>query len=153
MTPHVGIVYLVDGKLWIDSAPVAEASNFGDLAFHKLQHEQYWKQLVEQGVAPDTEYTEFPRGRVSYERQSHKFTLLADECILRRKTLVSAILQRMNLPVGHTKIGADGGYRCSECLRRDNLGEIRRHSESGKTSRKSEQGQRSGEASANAKIP
>jgi len=64
-----------------------------------LEHEQYWRQLVKKGVAPETGYTEFPRGRVSYDRRSGQFILLADRCILRQRKLVGAILSRMHLPV------------------------------------------------------
>src|SRR5271156_6239471 len=97
--PHVGIFYLVGGMLQIDSTPLARAGNFGNLAFHESEHEQYWRQLVKKRVAPDTEYTEFPRGRVSHDRRNGQFTLLADACILRQKSLVSTILARMQLPV------------------------------------------------------
>ena len=116
--PEVGIAYLVGGKLWIDATPLAEAGHVGDLAFHCRGHEEYWRQLVEQGAVPNTEHDEFPRGRVSYDRQSGQFTLLADLCILRQKCLVSAILSRMCLPVRRTKIGTDDIYRCGLCVRR-----------------------------------
>jgi hypothetical protein len=115
--PEVGIVYLVGGKLWIDATPFARAASFGDLAFHELEHERWWAQLVKKGVAPATVYTEFPRGRVSFDRRSGEFRFLADECIVRRKRLVAAILKRMNLPVRRTRIGTDGGYCCGGCAR------------------------------------
>jgi hypothetical protein len=50
-------------------------------------HSQYWEQLVKERAVPDTEYERFPRGRVSYDRKSGKFELLADPCILRRASL------------------------------------------------------------------
>jgi hypothetical protein len=117
VTPQIGVFYLLGGKLWIDATPLARAGNLGDLAFHELEHEQFWRQLVNKGVAPDTEYTEFPRGRVSYDRRSGEFTLLADLCILWQEGLVKTILSRMRLPVRCTKTGTDAGYRCHGCLR------------------------------------
>jgi hypothetical protein len=113
----VGIIYFVGGKLWFDATPLVRANNFGDIAFHELEHEQWWTQLVKKGIAPNTAYTEFPRGRVSFDRRNKEFRFLADPCILRRKNLVSAVLKRMNLPVRHTQIGTDGGYRCGQCER------------------------------------
>jgi len=89
------------------------------LAFHELEHEQYWKQLVKTGVAPDTEYTDLPRGRVSYDRRSGQFTLLADRCTLREKNLVGTILSRMHLPARDTETGMDSDYRCPRCQRRN----------------------------------
>jgi hypothetical protein len=117
--PEVGIVYLVGDKLLIDTSPLARARKLGDLAFHELEHEQWWSQLVKRRIVPDTDYTEFPRGRVSFDRRHEEFGFLADECILRRETLVAAILERMNLPVQDTKIGTDGGYRCGGCTRHE----------------------------------
>lgn len=70
------------------------------------------------GVAPDTE---FPRGRVSYDRRSGWFTLLTDLCILRQKSLVRAILSRLRLPSGARKSERNGGYRCGICVRSELL--------------------------------
>jgi hypothetical protein len=116
--PEVGIIYLVGEKLWIDSTAVARAMNLGDYAIHERDHQRYWEQLVKRGDCPDTRDDRYPRGRVSYNRGSGKFTLLADRCILGKKSLVSKILSRMNLPVGGTKLDRDSHYRCYRCLGR-----------------------------------
>jgi hypothetical protein len=110
--PEVGIIYLVGDKLWIDATAVARARNFGDFLFHERYHFQYWEQLVKQGVVPNTDYEEYPRGRVSYDRKSGRFKLLVDRCILSEKSLVAAILLEMNLPARGTETGADNLYRC-----------------------------------------
>jgi hypothetical protein len=49
---------------------------------------------------------------VSYNEKTGKYTLLADRCILGRKSLVSEILSRMNLPVRGTKLDTSRCYRC-----------------------------------------
>ena len=117
--PCVGIVYLVGDKLWIDAAPVARGMNFGDFVIHQRDHQEFWKQLVNQGAVPSTQHDEFPRGRVSYNKKSGKFTLLADDCILREKSLVASILSRMHLPARGTEIRADSLYRCFRCSGRN----------------------------------
>jgi hypothetical protein len=117
--PNVGIIYLVGDKLWIDATPVARAGNFGDFSFHERQHFQYWEQLVKQRAVPDTEYEQYPRGRVSYDRKSGKFEFLADPCILSEKSLVAAILLQMNLPTRRTEMSTDDLYRCFRCLERN----------------------------------
>ncbi|HXN18460.1 MAG TPA: hypothetical protein VN875_09035 [Candidatus Binatus sp.] len=117
--PEVGIIYLVGKKLWIYSTPVARAMNFGGNLIHKRDHQRYWEQLVKRGDGPDTGDDRYPRGRVSYNGGSGKFTLLADRCILGKKSLVSKILSRMNLPVGGTKLDRDSHYRCYRCLGRN----------------------------------
>jgi hypothetical protein len=115
----VGIVYLVGDRLWIETTPVAQAMNVGDFSFHERYHYQYWEQLVKQKAVPDTEYEQCPRGRVSYDKKSGKFTLLADRCILREQSLIEAILSRMCLQARDTETGTDRMYRCSGCLRRN----------------------------------
>jgi hypothetical protein len=116
-TAQVGIVYLVGDKLWIDSTPIAGAGRYANSAIHEPNHLDYWSQLVRSGDVPDVEYEEPPRGRVAYNRKTGKYTLLADRCILGRKSLVSQILSRMHLPPKDTETGTDSHYRCSRCLR------------------------------------
>jgi len=117
-TPKVGIVYLVGDKLWLDATPLTEAGHFGDFAIHERDHYQYWAQLVRGGAVPDAQYEEYPRGRVAYNTKTAKFLLLADRCILGRKSLVSKIFSRLHLPPKETETGTDSHYRCSRCLGR-----------------------------------
>lgn len=116
--PEVGIFFLVGTKLWIDSTPLAEAGQSSDFIFHDRDHINYRAQLVGKGDVADDEYEEHPRGRVAYNRKRGTFMLLADTCILSKKTLVETILKRMHLPIKDTDTGADGHYRCFRCLGR-----------------------------------
>jgi hypothetical protein len=114
--PKVGIIYLVGGKLLIDSTPVAQAGSYGDSAIHERDHISYWAELVQSGRIPNSEYEEFPRGRVAFDTKSGKFTLLADVCILSRKGVVSKILSRLHIAPKDTETGTDSHYRCYRCL-------------------------------------
>ncbi len=116
--PRVGIFYLVQKKLSIDATPLAEAERFCDFAIHERDHYQYWAQLVSSGVVPVAEYEKYPRGRVAYNEKTGRFTLLADRCILRKKSLVRTILKRMHLPVRGAQVGKDSHYRCFRCFGR-----------------------------------
>lgn len=118
---EVGIVYLVGGKLWIDSTPVARSTNVGGYMIHERDHHVYWKWLVKQIAVPDIGYDRYPRGRVSYSSESGKFTFLADRCILRQKMLVATIFMRMHIPDRDAETGADRLYRCFRCLGRSPL--------------------------------
>jgi hypothetical protein len=115
-SPKVGIIYLVGGELLIDSTPLARAGRYGDFRIHELAHFDFWAKLMKGGKVPNTEYEEFPRGRVAYHTKSGKFTLLADECILSQEDVVSEILSQLNIPPKDTEMGMDSHYRCFSCL-------------------------------------
>ena len=115
--PHVGIFWLVNGKLSIDSMPLGEAEPYGDHLTHPRSHIDVWGQWRLDGKVPgESEYEESPRGRVMYNTKTQRFTLLADRCILRDKGVVSRIMSEMHLPGENTDKGTDAHYRCSACL-------------------------------------
>jgi hypothetical protein len=115
--PHVGIFWLLNGKLIIDSMPLAEAEPYGDHMTHPRSHIDVWGQWRLVGKVPgESEYEEFPRGRVMYNTKTRRFTLLADKCILRDKGIISKIMSALSLPKT-TKTGTDEHYRCTHCLR------------------------------------
>ncbi len=114
--PDVGIFWLVNGNLLIDSTPLGKAEDYGDFLTHPRGHAEVWEQYQLNGtVPPEMEYEEPPRGRVTYNAKTRKFSLLADRCILSRRITVTKIKTQMGLPKD-TKIGGDSHYRCSACL-------------------------------------
>jgi hypothetical protein len=115
--PHVGIFWLLHGKLVIDSTPLSEAEPYGDHLTHPAGHDTVWRKFQKSGIVPaDIEYEEPPRGRVIYNTKARRFTLLADKCILRDKSAVSKIKSAMGLP-RNTEADTDIHYRCSVCIR------------------------------------
>ena len=114
--PRVGLFYFVEGKLWIDATPLAEAGSYGDFRIHEPGHLGDWNELVSRGVVPDAEYEVFSRGRVVYHTKTGQYTLYADPCVLRRKELVRRIIRKMGLPKDHTRTRTDDPYRCQRCL-------------------------------------
>ena len=114
---EVGIVYFVDGSLHVDSSPVLAGGSYGHFVIHDADHFQYWARLVAEGSVPNTEYEEYPRGRVAYDTRSKEFSLLADKCILTDASLVSKVLGTLNLSKEKVRIQPDSHYRCFECLR------------------------------------
>ena len=126
--PHVGIFWLVKGKLILDSTTLNEAEPYGDHVTHPRSHIDVWQQYQRLGkVPPECEYEEHPRGRVMHHPKSGEFMILADKCITDHKELVSEIKKTLHLPVKKTKIGSDPHYRCFFCLygkdEDDDLGE------------------------------
>ena len=114
--PRLGIFWLVDGKLLIDSSPLSKCEEYGDHWNYPGSHIDVWEQRRRVGKAPaGSEYEEYARGRVMCDMKSKRFTLLADRCILRRKDLIADIKKALCLPK-QTSLGTDPHYRCFTCL-------------------------------------
>jgi hypothetical protein len=124
LEPHVGIAYLVEGQLLLDTTPLGEAGEYLDFKIHERSHLKYWAELVSKRLVPDVEYEELPRGRAVFNTKSGMFTLYADRCILGRKDVVKKLIANLHLPKGETKTETDAHYRCAACLRRDPEAEL-----------------------------
>ncbi len=117
--PRLGIFWLVDGKLLIDSVPLSGSEQYGNNLNYPCSHIEVWEKWQRTGKAPaPSEYEEFPRGRATYNSKTNAFTLLADRCILKRKDLIGKIKEELRLPK-RTALGTDPHYRCFRCLYRN----------------------------------
>ena len=116
--PHVGIFWLIDQRIIIDTTPVSKAESYSTALNHPTSHIDYWTRLQRTGaVLPEVEYEELPRGRVVFYRREQRFTLYADACILRKKNVVAKLLRLMHLP-DDTALSTDPHYKCYRCLTR-----------------------------------
>jgi hypothetical protein len=114
--PHVAIFWVVSGNALIDSTPLSQAEPYVDFLIHAGGHDKVWQRYQQSGlVAADMEYEESPRGRVMYNTETQRFTLLADKCILKNNGVVKKIMSAMNLPSKTTDKGTDEHYQCSAC--------------------------------------
>ncbi len=114
--PLLGIFWLINDKLEIDSAPIAEASPYGSNVTHPADHTDLWEVWQHSGRAPQfSPYEEYPRGRTIHSLRTGEVTIFADRCIIERKDIVKQIKEALHLPE-ITEIGTDPHYRCSKCL-------------------------------------
>ena len=113
--PRVGIFWVVDGKLLIDSTPLSRAEPYGDFLTHPRSHYAVWGEFQHRGSVPiDLEYEEAPRGRVMYDGKARRFQVLADHCILKNRAWVEQIKKELRLP-RLISLGGDSHYRCPDC--------------------------------------
>jgi hypothetical protein len=113
---HLGIFWLVDGKLIFDSSPLSEAEPYGDHMTHPRSHVNVWEKFERRGLVPrGSEYEEYPRGRVMLDTTDEGFTILADKCILKRKGMIAQIKRALHL-LKKVKLDTDSHYRCPRCL-------------------------------------
>lgn len=114
--PRLGIFWLVDGRLLIDSTRLSECEPYGDHLNYPSSHIRVWERWQQIGKAPvESEYEEYARGRVMCDMKTKRFTLLADRCILKRKDLIVQIKKELHLPM-QTSLDTDPHYRCFTCL-------------------------------------
>jgi hypothetical protein len=60
--PHLGIFWLVDGKLIFDILPLSKAQPYGDHMTHPRSHIRVWATFERSGRVPrGSEYDEYPR--------------------------------------------------------------------------------------------
>ena len=115
--PLVGIFWMFEGRLIIDSSPLSEAEVYGDCLTHRNSHIDFWtEQQRTRAIPPEIEYEESPRGRVTYDTKLRKYHLLADRCILKNEAAVARIMKAMHLPV-NTIVDTDAHYVCAGCKR------------------------------------
>jgi hypothetical protein len=94
--PYVGIIFLVGKRLLIDRTPVCEGGVYGDFRIHERGHDMYWETMKETGVVPqDSEYDDYPRGRVAFNTKTEKYSLFIDRCILKDKSIVKKIISEL----------------------------------------------------------
>jgi len=115
--PRLGIFWLVGGKLIMESAPISAAEPYGGPADASSESQRSVGNSIS-GLDPfpaDMKYDQPPRGRVMFDTRSQRFTVLADLCILRNKSIARRIMSELKLPK-NTKTNADSCYRCSACF-------------------------------------
>lgn len=116
--PCVGIFWLVDDQLLIEMTPLRAAEPYGNCLTHPSSHIGVWQRYQQSGRVPvDMDYEEQPRGRVIYDRVAEAFTVLADQCILKRKAWIERIKKTLRLPKDLT-VRTDPHYKCFRCLGR-----------------------------------
>jgi hypothetical protein len=58
--PRVGIIFVIDGRIWIDATPVTEAVDYGEFKIHERGHDKYWDELLGMAIVAESEYDELP---------------------------------------------------------------------------------------------
>jgi hypothetical protein len=117
-TPEVGIIYFINGELYIDGTPVREAEHYGDFLIHSKDHYTYWEEELSSNNSPirllakGKDYDYYPRGRVVYNTVEDRFSIYLDKCIIDN---VKQIISLMHLPKAKSEILKDRHYQCSRC--------------------------------------
>ncbi len=113
--PAVGIFWVVEGKPLAFGDSLNDAEQWGEFKNYKEDHIHLWQFLQRNGIVPpDSEYEDYPRGRVVYNTRTASFMFFADRCILKNRPIVEHLLAELHLPAT-TKTESDPHYRCRKC--------------------------------------
>lgn len=79
--PHVGLFYVVDGKLYWEGIPVAQASGTPYFKSYPKKHSDYWKAGLVPRMPMYRRYgpDHFPRGRVVLDVKKNRNNSLSKE--------------------------------------------------------------------------
>jgi hypothetical protein len=115
--PEVGIFFVYNGEVLIDSKPLCVTEPYVQFKSADLEYDRYWKFGQRYGVVPrEIEYDEVPRGRVEYDINEKKFHVYADHCILKDRKALDDINREFHLPSASTgDPERDPQYRCAGC--------------------------------------
>jgi hypothetical protein len=116
--PEVGIFFVYNGEVLIDSKPLCVTEPFGKFKSDDYEYDLLWKFPQRHGAVPrDIEYDEVPRGRVEYDVNEKKFHVYADPCILEDRKALDEIYRQFHLPSTNTEEPErDPHYRCPGCI-------------------------------------
>lgn len=117
--PEVGIFWVIDNEVYLDTTPVREAENYGDFKVHDVDHFSYWEDQLSSSRSPihlqakGKDYDYFPRGRTVYAVDEDKYYVYVDKCI--DKTMVNKVISLMRLPLAKVEVKYDRHYQCAKC--------------------------------------
>jgi hypothetical protein len=121
--PAVGIFWRINRTLVIDRSTLEEAEPYSDCLTHEAGHYERWQQwqtlgparLARKGFPAQiawTEYDDWPRGRVVYQKPTQQFVLYADRR-LQKPAIIHALKAGFGLNAAELKVivRSDAYYR------------------------------------------
>jgi hypothetical protein len=110
----VGIFFVVNGDLVLDTVPLEQGHSYGDSVGFS-GHYDYWEALAPTNATEHLfkshAYDYYPRGRVIYFNETSSFRLYADRCMT--KADIEKVAAVFQLPV--YRLARDEHYQCAGC--------------------------------------
>lgn len=122
---HVGFFWIVEDRNGADlvigeTMPLQNAEIYGDTLTNPNGHYDFWERMKSSRAKSreyrninervfQSEYEDWPRGRVVYHIKGQKFSLLADKRLHTIRRL-KMLREHFNLPDNHTDYKKDGHY-------------------------------------------
>jgi hypothetical protein len=121
-TSHVGIYWLGqtsngEARLLAAGCPIDQAEAYGDCLTHGPGHYETWAQWRRdrtvdpalRALVRSSEYEDWPRGRIAFDRSRDLFILYADRKLIAPET-IARIETQFHLPTERTEVQSDLHY-------------------------------------------
>jgi hypothetical protein len=119
--PSVGIFWRIANTLLVDRSGLSAAEPYGDCLTHAGGHYERWEEWRTLGGARlstlgypvaigGSEYDDWPRGRIVYEKPAKQFVVYADKRLHSEQT-VASILKAFGLTGSPHRLMTDAHYR------------------------------------------
>jgi hypothetical protein len=128
-TPHVGIFWVVqtpdgEARLLTAGCPLDQAESYGDCLTYGPGHYGTWAgwrldRTVDpalRAIVRSSEYEDWPRGRIVFDRSRDLFILYADRKLMTPAT-IARIEAQFHLPAERTDVQSDFHYQSTEMPR------------------------------------
>jgi hypothetical protein len=104
-TPEVGLFYVIDGELWLESTPVPEARPLREVIIQPDSHRSSWANLRRmiralEGVPHDC----YRRGRAVFVTATGRYHLYLGPELLTREPLIRQVMDALRLPAAQTEV-------------------------------------------------
>lgn len=113
---HIGIFYLIKGRIIAQTAPVSMIKSSGGVRAYSRQHYKLWSEVQKKDPdLYDLDCYALPRGRVRYNDNTKKFEITADRHILEADRFINRIMREFHLEKSGVQFKEDEHYRCAVC--------------------------------------
>lgn len=118
--PAVGIFWKIDDVLLLDRSPVSQAELYGACLTHAEGHYEQWERWRQFGIQrlhtlgypteiAASEYEDWPRGRIVYDKPQSLFVIYADRR-LHAPAFISSLVAVFGIQDQHWRVLADSHY-------------------------------------------
>lgn len=111
----VGVFYIINDEIYSDTASLRNAEEYGGMLNYGSHYDFYYDELCKYYGMPwlkDLDYDYYPRGRVIFDRNEHKYVLYLDPA-LETDHYISMIADEFDLHNGGFYIDHDEHYKHS----------------------------------------
>ena len=116
-TPEVGIFYVMEGELRLDSTPLPEARQLREVIIHVRKHRLYWRMFGQASPAlHGLPHTCCPRGRVVYVKATARYHLEVGPKLVTDAGMIRQVMEAMHLPAAQTELRLASHFRAGTFL-------------------------------------